>query len=439
MRFISDKQTLEDLNLIGRFKSNSISRIFDQTVTAGGSRRMEEIFQSPLVDAQAINKRVAIFSYFNEIKIAFPFNIAEFEELENYLRSASANSIFTSGSEIAWKRMLQVLADDKVYEQLQQDVAHAVVLLKRLAHFLQSLNPGNNPYKDELDDIKQLFAHPKMKWLKEEGASTKPSFFKLVKYDFLFRATLREEMQRVLSFLYQLDVNIAVAAVAHDRNFTYAEALPAEDHIFEAKALYHPALAHAQGNDVNLSAENNVLFFTGANMAGKSTLMKAIGIATHLAHMGFPVAAGEMRFSVKDGLYTSINVPDNIGMGYSHFYAEVLRVKKVAEEVASGKNLLAIFDELFKGTNVKDAYDATLAITEAFSESDGCFFVVSTHIIEVAETLSRSRSNFSFAYLSTILEGNVPRYTYQLQQGITADRQGMTIIINEGILQLLED
>jgi len=60
-----------------------------------------------------------------------------------------------------------------------------------------------------------------------------------------------------------------------------------------------------------------MLFLTGANMAGKSTLMKAFGIAVYLAHMGFPVAAAGMNFSVMDGLFSSIDVPDDLNMGYS--------------------------------------------------------------------------------------------------------------------------
>jgi DNA mismatch repair ATPase MutS len=172
-------------------------------------------------------------------------------------------------------------------------------------------------------------------------------------------------------------------------------------------------------------------------MAGKSTFMKAFGIAVYLAHMGFPVAAKNMRFSVKDGLYSSINVPDNLNMGLSHFYAEVLRVKKVAEAVSESKDLIVIFDELFKGTNVKDAYDATLAVTEAFAENRNCFFIISTHIIEVGEELRDRCNNFRFAYLPTIMEGVIPRYTYKLKDGITADCQGMIIIENEGILDII--
>jgi len=135
-------------------------------------------------------------------------------------------------------------------------------------------------------------------------------------------------------------------------------------------------------------------------------------------------------------LYSSINVADNIDLGYSHFYAEVVRVKQAAEAAASGKRLLLMFDELFKGTNVKDAYDGTLAVTEAFAGYHDCLFIVSTHIIEVAEPL-KTCGNIQFAYMPTVMDGINPRYTYRLQQGITEDRQGMMIIRNEGIMELL--
>lgn len=181
---------------------------------------------------------------------------------------------------------------------------------------------------------------------------------------------------------------------------------------------------------------SNVLFLTGANMAGKSTWMKSIGIGMYMAHIGFPVAASEMIFSVREGIFSSINVADNIAMGYSHFYAEVVRVKDAALAAATGEHLLLMFDELFKGTNVKDAFDGTLAVTEGFSEYNNCLFIVSTHIIEVGEAL-KDLPNVQYRFMPTVLEGNVPRYTYTLQEGITEDRQGMMIIENEGIIELI--
>jgi len=157
----------------------------------------------------------------------------------------------------------------------------------------------------------------------------------------------------------------------------------------------------------------------------------------YLAHMGFPVAAREMEFSVLDGIYTTINLSDNLSIGASHFYAEVLRIKKIAKELSAGKNIFVIFDELFRGTNVKDAYEATIAITTAFAKKRNSVFVISTHIIEAGEVL-KEHANISFKYLPTRMKGTTPEYTYTLESGITDDRHGMIIINNEGILELLK-
>ena len=105
--------------------------------------------------------------------------------------------------------------------------------------------------------------------------------------------------------------------------------------------------------------------------------------------------------------------------------------------VSSGRDLVVIFDELFKGTNVKDAYDATLAVTAAFSGYHNCWFVISTHITEVGEALQEGKNNLQFSYLPTIMDGSRPRYTYRLGKGISTDRHGMMIIGNEGILDII--
>jgi DNA mismatch repair ATPase MutS len=153
--------------------------------------------------------------------------------------------------------------------------------------------------------------------------------------------------------------------------------------------------------------------------------------------MGFPVAAEGMMFSVQDGMYTSINVPDDLDKGFSHFYAEVLRVKHVAEELSRGRNLVVIFDELFKGTNVKDAYDATVAVTEAFGANRNASFIVSTHITEAGDTLQERCPNMKFVYFPTIMENGTPRYPYKLKEGISGDRHGMMIIANEGVIDII--
>jgi DNA mismatch repair ATPase MutS len=173
-------------------------------------------------------------------------------------------------------------------------------------------------------------------------------------------------------------------------------------------------------------------------MAGKSTLMKAISLSLYLAHIGLPVAAEYMEFSVRDGLYTKINLPDNLQAGASHFYTEVLRVKEVANLLDRDEKLFVVFDELFRGTNVKDAYDGTVEIARGFSRKRNSQFIISTHIMEAGKHLSEDNLSIQYLYLPTQMENGKPIYSRILQEGISADRKGMAIIKNEHIIELLD-
>lgn len=429
--FIADNQTLEDLNLLGKHKPGSIFSIFNKVKTRGGERWLQELFRHPLTDPAAINERSSLFAYFGKREIELPFSSELFERAETYLSgSTSSNSVVAKASVIKKKLTASFLRDEE-YDELVQGLVASIEVLKGVKLLFDSLDlPLLREGKEILSDkrLQAIFNEPI------------PASFHLLQFsamDALIRGRLYEQMQRVLETIYQLDVYIAVSRVARQRGFGYAKAVEGEGPLFRASALRHPALDSAVANPLSLDASQNLLFLTGANMAGKSTLMKSVGIAVYLSHMGFPVAAGDMVFSVMEGLYCSINVADDLVQGYSHYYAEVLRVKQVAGQVASGKRLLVIFDELFKGTNVKDAYEATLACTRGFAAYRNSLFVISTHIIEVAEEL-KGKGNIRFSYMPTVMQGHVPRYTYTLTSGVTEDRQGMVIIENEKVLELLE-
>jgi DNA mismatch repair protein MutS len=444
MSFIADKQTLDDLNITGKFRPGSIFSLFNRVRTAGGEKLLEAMFGRPLSDPGEINKRSSIFRYFQQKALSFPFDPSAVEDMGNYLAGAAESNFVAAGLGNLRKLVLGYVLRDGRHAVLQNGIQSTIAVLTIFRDLIRQFGQySDSPYFEQILLARKIIEDERLGWSgggERSGGSKRSGgslpFLRLIRYDHLLRHTMRKELGVLMSILYELDVFIAVGRVAAMHHFTYATALPKERNWIHAEDLSHPSLTNAVGNTLSFSQESNMIFLTGANMAGKSTLMKSFGIAVYLAHMGFPVAASRMKFSIKDGLCTSINVPDNLALGYSHFYSEVLRVKKVAEEVSGAKELIVIFDELFKGTNVKDAYDATLAVTEAFSAYRNCFFVISTHIIEVGEVLRRN-SQIRFRYLSTMMEGTTPRYTYQLQEGISADRQGMIIIENEGILELL--
>ena len=172
-------------------------------------------------------------------------------------------------------------------------------------------------------------------------------------------------------------------------------------------------------------------------MAGKSSLLKAIGLNIYLAHLGFPVPASQMETTFFDGLITTINLPDNINQGLSHYYSEVKRVKEVASSLLNQQKMFVILDELFRGTNVKDAFDASLLIITELAKVKNAVFFISTHIVELAEQV-KDIPNISFQYLETFFENQKPVFTYQLQQGISEERLGMYIVQNEGIIDIIK-
>ena len=441
MLFTTDKQTQEDLNIYGKQGTDSILSLFNRTSTLNGARILEEMFNYPLSDAEAINKRSGAICYLRVVQAVFPFSSELFDRAEQYLANTDERSKLSAERPSLEKQLTSLVADDANYKQIVNGINAVMEIIKVLDSFLKNdLVQAGSPFKSDPDTINigtLLIAEP-ISLLLQEDSRGKFSREKLATYDMLLRFRHRGTIQRILRYIYQLDVYMTVAKVATERNFIFPKALPKEEHVIKIEGFYHPQLKHAVPNTLDITPDNNVVFLTGANMAGKSTFMKSLGIAMYLAHMGFPVAAKKLEFSVLDGIYTTINLPDNLGIGASHFYAEVLRIKKMAKELSTGKNIFVIFDELFRGTNVKDAYEATIAITSAFAIKRNSVFVISTHIIEAGEILKERCANISFKYLPTRMKGTIPEYTYTLETGITDDRHGMIIINNEGILELLK-
>jgi DNA mismatch repair ATPase MutS len=101
--------------------------------------------------------------------------------------------------------------------------------------------------------------------------------------------------------------------------------------------LYHPLLQQPIGYTVSLNKDQNFLFLTGANMAGKSTFIKTIGVSVYLAHLGIGVPAKNMNLSFFDGLLSNIHVMDNILKGESYFFNEVQRIKSTVEKISNKK------------------------------------------------------------------------------------------------------
>jgi DNA mismatch repair protein MutS len=447
MHFTTDRQTIEDLNIFGKRGDDSIYSIFNHTQTRGGAILLEQLFHEPLSRPEAIRKRIGIIRFFAGAGLAFPCKPEWFDAIEQYLANTDERTKLSHEDSTLGRRISGMITLNTEQAIIHKGVAAVVEMVHACRDFVSTMaadarggkdGTDGTAYVDERTAVQTLLSDAAFTGVLQQSPRKKLAFGQVAAFDELLRFRHRGLIRRLLERIYYLDLYLTVARVAAARKLTFPTVLEREAHSIAIKGLYHPGLANPVPNSVRITPDNNVVFLTGANMAGKSTFMKSLGIAMYLGHMGFPVAAAEMEFSVLDGLFTTINLADNLGMGASHFYAEVLRVKKVAEELNRGRNLLVIFDELFRGTNVKDAYEATIAITGAFAGKRTSIFVISTHIIEAGEVLRERCDNIGFLFLPTRMEGTRPVYTYQLERGITDDRHGMVIIRNEGILDILE-
>jgi DNA mismatch repair protein MutS len=440
MNFITDKQTLDDLNIFGKRGKQSIYSIFNRTCSRGGAEQLEQMFRYPLSDTDAINQRAGIIKYFQQRKQVFPFRSDQFDALEQYLSNTDERSKLGHENNTLERKFKTLIGSDTEYQLLAKGVSSLLEISHTLRKLLSELqqDAGSIGYRADLQIMQEILQSEAWQSVFDRKPGSKLSFDDNAILDRLFRYQHIDKVRTLLYHLYSMDVYVSVAGVATEKGYVFPEAINRELHSIHLENVYHPQLEKAIGNNLSITPGSNVLFLTGANMAGKSTFMKSLGIALFLAHMGFPVAASKMQFSVRDGMFTTINLSDNLNMGYSHFYAEVLRVKKVAEQLHANRNIFVIVDELFRGTNVKDAYEATVAITAAFARKTNCMFVVSTHIMEAGDTLKPTHANINFMYLPTKMDQQKPVYTYKLEKGITEDRHGMVIINNEGIIDILK-
>lgn len=205
-----------------------------------------------------------------------------------------------------------------------------------------------------------------------------------------------------------------------------AEIVENEDVIYQAKSLRHPFLGDkAVGNDFNID-NRKYYIITGANMAGKSTFLRSIGINYILAMSGMPVFADELKVSVFS-LFSSMRTTDDLSHGISYFNAELLRLKQLIEACKKNKNTLIILDEILKGTNSLDKLNGSRLFLKSVS-SLPVTGVVATHDLELSKMEQEHPERF-LNYCFEIGLSDKVTYTYKITRG-TAKNQNATFLLN---------
>jgi DNA mismatch repair protein MutS len=259
----------------------------------------------------------------------------------------------------------------------------------------------------------------------------------IIRFGYFLRHPFKKNIQELIAIYGKLDAWHSMAKAIQHYQLCFPHFIESTKPCLKARGLFHLLLSKPVPYHVLLDEEHHFMFLTGANMAGKSTFIKAVGIATYLSHLGMGVPATEMQLSLFDGMVSNINVVDNISRGESYFFNEVQRVKHTILKINNGKKYLVLIDELFKGTNVQDAMKCSSTVIKGLLKIAPSTFILSTHLYEIAEEL-KDYAGISFQYFETAVSNDQLLFNYQLKEGISNDRLGYLILQQQQVVALLE-
>ena len=187
--------------------------------------------------------------------------------------------------------------------------------------------------------------------------------------------------------------------------------------LFDGTHLGHPLLPMARcvRNDVRMDETHRLLVVSGSNMSGKSTLLRTVGINAVLAQAGAPVRAASLRLSPLQ-LGATLRIQDSLQEGRSRFYAEITRVRALADVANSSPPLLFLLDELFHGTNSHDRLVGASGVLRSLLNR-GAIGLVTTHdlaLTSIARALAPRAVNVHF---EDWFEGGEIHFDYRMKSG----------------------
>lgn len=435
MEFEIDKDTLDDLEIFSKRSGNDgIRALFNTTRTLGARDLLQKIMAEPISDIAVLNDRLDLIRYFRDNELKFEVSHSQVDLIEHYLR-LNKRFLRNNPMDALYDYYSNKINITPAYYIITTGISNIIELIKIAGSLIDRSESEINIPKALRIDFAPAFL--KDDFLRKiSGLKRRLTCFEINKLDEYFRKTEVWKVRQLLTFIYQMDVYESVARVARIPGWS----LPVFSEAFtkmRLTGLFHPDINTPIVNDLETSKDEHLIFLTGPNMAGKSSFLKSVGLSVYLAHIGFPVPASVMETPLFNGIITTINLSDNIGDGLSHYYSEIKRIRYTALKIIEKGSVFVIFDELFRGTNPKDAFDASLLIIQALSKIPNCVFLISTHHTELAEKI-KVTTGVSFKYLESNFEDETPHFSYKLKDGVSHNRSGMYILKSEGVLDILD-
>lgn len=433
-----DKITFNDISIFHPEEEYSIFNKLNFTKTIGGKEWLRRFFMEPHSDLKRIHGIQSILKTFLEHINDWPLEITNgtiivMEKFFDYnLDPVPENA--NSFNSFSYKVLHS--AD---YSMVKYSVSHFADFYRGLYKLVNLFNGVDLPanlhfYLDRM--LGALKEEPLMRLAYRDPAKTF-TVNENIYYAYYLRVKYRLLTQEMIDVFGRLEAWYSMAIAIKTYNLQFPTFKEQDQPFIKAEGFYHILLQHPVAYDLVMDPSQNFIFLTGANMAGKSTLIKSVGAAVFLAHIGMGVPARNMELTVFDGMLTNINVADNISKGESYFFNEVQRIKNTIDKINNGRKWLVLIDELFKGTNVQDAMKCSLAVIKGLIKIKNSLFILSTHLYEIGDELKQF-PNIAFKYFETTVTDDQLAFSYQLKEGISNDRIGYVILKRERVVEMLE-
>jgi DNA mismatch repair ATPase MutS len=433
----ADKTTISDLSIFTHEEELSVFHQINFTKTIAGKEWLRIFLSKPFIDLDHINQTQQIIQRILHVLSKWP------QIISNGTIMVIDKFYDTPLEEIPDKAnivngLYYKIFNSPDYSILRYSITHFIDFIKGLKEIIQQLSQPDNPaiLQTILDRMQMLLNKPLLQKMLHWNKRRKMPLLKALEFGDYMRSHFKSEALELIEIYSKLDAWYSMAKACEHYKFCFPDFIESDQPTLSAQQLYHPLLAAPVAYDVALTPQQNFLFLTGANMAGKSTFIKAVGVAVYLAHTGMGVPAKTMKLSLFDGLLSNIQVVDNIINGESYFFNEVQRIRKTIEKISNGKKWLILIDELFKGTNVQDAMRCSTVVIEGLRKMQNALFILSTHLYEIGEEL-KQYPNIQFRYFETEVNEDQLSFSYKLKNGISNDRLGYLILKREGVVELL--
>jgi DNA mismatch repair ATPase MutS len=433
-----DNTTYEDLSLFSRHEEYSLFHKLNFTRTQSGRDLLLELFANPLDRLEDIQATQRTLGRILERIDQWPSTISNgtIMVMDKFYETPIDDIPAAHNLPAALSYKFFHTAD---FAMVRYSVGHFVDFVRGMNQLVTLLDKPDNPrlLSDLLERARRLLDQEVLQAMAKTTPGVKLNPIQIIYYGQFVRLRFKTAMQSLIEIHSRLDAWYSMAMATRRFQLSFPVFVDQAEPYLEATSLYHLLLPQAVSYDVRLDKDANFLFLTGANMAGKSTFIRAVGVVVFLSHLGMGVPAATMRLSLFDGILSNINVVDDLAKGESFFFNEVQRIRNTLEKIGGQKKWLVLIDELFKGTNVQDAMKCSTTVIKGLIRIRKSLFILSTHLYEIGDDL-KEFPNILFRYFETSVVDDQLEFSYQLKEGISNDRIGYLILKREKVVEMLE-